>query len=380
MASQEEIWSQLGEVKIITNNEIGNALRNYNRMYSKPYKEKSLHVGKAYYIKMITNDGLNLYSRIHEVTYGYKKETIITNHEIVPENDDDIIAEANFNFNYLKVTEATGAFAPVSYDDPEPIRGIFNIDGLGIIANEEGFEELGQKYKSDPVVIKEKIKTCLDLLGLDSEKYISEFEAKASKNIDEKKKAEEKMEKQKNENPTEEQEEIRESRTRRTYRRKTFEEILENLEQEIKEMQEHKNPTEKQEFQVEKPIEEVIENLEQENRENSTEKEDEKYVYIYNSKFGNNMIISDKKIRQTEQEEELKQLDYSEKSLKETTDAQQNKIYSQEYATDFFKKAKLYTNVPSAVPIKKKWREIITEKIKELAQKGKDTIENLFDR
>ena len=52
--------------------------------------------------------------------------------------------------------------------------------------------------------------------------------------------------------------------------------------------------------------------------------------------------------------------------------------FSEGQAIQFFKTSNDYTNVPMATPIKKKWKEIIAEKIKELANKGKDAIDNMF--
>ena len=53
---------------------------------------------------------------------------------------------------------------------------------------------------------------------------------------------------------------------------------------------------------------------------------------------------------------------------------------SEKEASKILREFNAHTNVPMATPVKKKWREIIAIKIKELAQKGKETIENWFNR
>ena len=109
------------------------------------------------------------------------------------------------------------------------------------------------------------------------------------------------------------------------------EEIIENLEQEDTE-----NPIEEQEFSVEEQIEEPTENWENKSQENSVEKQEFPVEETFKKEISN--------------------------------------------PKEIFLYARQYTEVPEATPIKKKWKEIIIEKIKELAQKGKDAIENFFNR
>ena len=138
---------------------------------------------------------------------------------------------------------------------------------------------------------------------------------------------------------------------------KPIEQVAEDLEQGAQE-----NTTKEPEVQAEEPIEQVMEDLEQETEENTTNEPEIQVEEPIED------VIED--LEHETRDDSIDTKKVSEKLVKEEIKNSEN----------IFLDARRYTEVPAATPIKKKWREIIVEKIKELAQKGKDAIENFFNR
>ena len=393
MANQEEIWSKLGEEKIIDNEEIKKAITKYSNLYVDSYKRKenfvgTTPVGTAYYSKMVTEDGLNLYKRSYGVPNGYEGISIVTNQELTSNiegnevfDNTNIFDNDNPNLNCLKIIDRTGTLGTGK-------KGFFEIDGFTFMASEKGFEELGNKYKSNALEIKRMVKICLELLGIDSEKYISEFESKVEKKIEKEKSATskdmvtEELEKEEKivEEPvikviaeediqTDIEEEGQEIKTDEPSKGKKIEETQEeqpqNLVEEIAEKEEENHLSkpveelqadkEEEDIEIEKKVEESISTEIEENNQNITPNEQIEEVHNVEKE-----IIR----RQLDKEEPLKT----------------HQGLSEKEASKILREFNAHTNVPMATPVKKKWREIIAIKIKELAQKGKETIENWFNR
>ncbi len=396
MANQEEIWSKLGEEKIINDEEIKKAITKYSNLYVDSYKKKenlvgTTPIGTAYYSKTVTEDGLNWYKRSYGVSNGYEGISIVTNQELTSNiegnevfDNTNIFDNDNPNLNCLKIIDRTGTLGTGK-------KAFFKIDGFTFMASEKGFEELGNKYKSNALEIKNKVKICLELLGIDSEKYISEFESKVEKKIEEEKSATSKdMATEELEN----EEKIVEEPVIKAITEEDIQTDIEEEGQEIKkdELGKGKKIEETQETQEEQPqnlVEEIVEKEDEnplskpvEELQADKEKEDIEIEKKAEESISTEIEENNQNIAPNKQIEEVHNAE------KEIIRGQINKeeplkMYqglSEKEASKILREFNAYTNVPMATPVKKKWREIIAIKIKELAQKGKETIENWLNR
>ena len=121
-------------------------------------------------------------------------------------------------------------------------------------------------------------------------------------------------------------------------------------------------------------LNEEIDEKEQEDEKIETEVEENITTEIEES---NPEIATDEpieKVHNMEKETTHRQPDKEKETVKT------NQGLSEKEASKILKEFNAHTNVPMATPVKKKWREIIAIKIKELAQKGKETIDNWLNR
>ena len=157
-----------------------------------------------------------------------------------------------------------------------------------------------------------------------------------------------------------------------------LEDKIQDCTEKIKEEMEKEKVARTQQEDEQEPIQtDSTKKIEEDNQNQTTDELEEKEELLTNL---------NEEIDEKEQEDEKIETEVEENITthrqpdKEKETVKTNQGLSEKEASKILKEFNAHTNVPMATPVKKKWREIIAIKIKELAQKGKETIDNWLNR
>mgnify|MGYP004525346849 FL=1 len=157
-----------------------------------------------------------------------------------------------------------------------------------------------------------------------------------------------------------------------------LEDKIQDCTEKIKEEMEKEKVARTQQEDEQEPIQtDSTKKIEEDNQNQTTDELEEKEELLTNL---------NEEIDEKEQEDEKIETEVEENITthrqpdKEKETVKTNQGLSEKEASKILKEFNAHTDVPMATPVKKKWREIIAIKIKELAQKGKETIDNWLNR